>query len=135
MKKLYLSKDKKLLGLCGGIADYFNIDPVLVRTAAVCIAFAVAIIPFVIAYLIMALVFPAAPEDYTNVNTGKKIFKSTDKKIAGVCGGLAEYFNIDATLVRLIFALCVLLLGFGLTTYIICAIMFPSQPIHYTTES
>ena len=40
-------------------------------------------------------------QDITNME-GKKLYKSsTDKKIAGVCGGIAEYFNIDSTLVRL----------------------------------
>ena len=38
---------------------------------------------------------------------GKKLYKSsTDKKIAGVCGGIAEYFNIDSTLVRLAWVVC-----------------------------
>ena len=53
---------------------------------------------------------------------GKKLYKSsTDKKIAGVCGGIAEYFNIDSTLVRLAWVVFCLLGGSGVLAYIIAA--------------
>lgn len=53
----------------------------------------------------------------------KKLYKSsTDKKLAGVCGGIAEYFNIDSTLVRLGWVL------FSLLAYIIAAIIMPDRP-------
>ena len=56
----------------------------------------------------------------------KKLYKSsTDKKLAGVCGGIAEYFNIDSTLVRLGWVLFSLLGGSGLLAYIIAAIIMP----------
>ena len=59
---------------------------------------------------------------------GKKLYKSnTDKKIAGVCGGIAEYFNIDATLVRLGWVVFSLLGGSGLLAYIIAAIIMPER--------
>lgn len=59
----------------------------------------------------------------------KKIYRSTaDKKIAGVCGGLAEYFGIDATIIRLVWACCVIFAGFGLWIYIIAAIVIPENP-------
>ena len=60
---------------------------------------------------------------------GKKLYKSnTDKKLAGVCGGIAEYFNIDATLVRLGWVVFSLLGGSGLLAYIIAAIIVPENP-------
>ena len=60
---------------------------------------------------------------------GKKLYKSnTDKKTAGVCGGIAEYFNIDATLVRLGWVVFSLLGGSGLLAYIIAAIIMPERP-------
>ena len=59
----------------------------------------------------------------------KKLYKSsTDKKLAGVCGGIAEYFNIDSTLVRLGWVLFSLLGGSGLLAYIISAIIMPDRP-------
>ena len=60
----------------------------------------------------------------------KKLYKSsTDKKLAGVCGGIAEYFNIDSTLVRLGWVLFSLLGGSGLLAYIIAALIMPEQPV------
>lgn len=59
----------------------------------------------------------------------KKLFKSTtDKKICGVCGGIAEYFNIDSTLVRLIWAIVSLWFGAGILIYIIAALVMPKFP-------
>ena len=56
----------------------------------------------------------------------KKLYKSTtDKKIAGVCGGIAEYIDADVTLVRLICILLVLGCGCGLLAYIVAAIIMP----------
>ena len=58
----------------------------------------------------------------------KKLYKSsTDKKICGVCGGIAEYFDIDSTLVRL-GAVVLTLLGFsGVIAYIIAALVMPDK--------
>ena len=59
----------------------------------------------------------------------QKLYKSsTDKKLAGVCGGIAEYFNIDSTLVRLGWVLFSLLGGSGLLAYIIAALIMPDRP-------
>ena len=58
--------------------------------------------------------------------TSGRIHKSTtDKKITGVCGGIAEYLNTDSTIIRLIFALLVLGWGSGVLAYIVCALVFP----------
>jgi len=54
----------------------------------------------------------------------KKLYKSKiDKKICGVCGGLAKYFEIDSTIVRLAVALITLVWGAGLIAYIIAALV------------
>ena len=128
MKQLYISSDKKFLGLCGGVADYFGVDPTLIRIAVACLALYTAIFPALIIYVVMSFVFPQQPEGYTTVNTAKKLVKSqSNKKISGVCAGLAEYFGIDATIVRLVFALCLLFFGCGLTAYIVCLILMPRE--------
>lgn len=58
----------------------------------------------------------------------KKLYKSsTDKKIFGVCGGIAEYFDIDPTVIRLVWAISILCLGTGLLAYLIAALILPSQ--------
>lgn len=59
----------------------------------------------------------------------KKLYRVEQGKIlCGVCGGIAEYFNIDPTIVRLIFAL-VGLSGTGILAYIIAAVIMPVKPV------
>lgn len=62
----------------------------------------------------------------------KRLYKSRkDQKLCGVCGGIAEYFNIDPTIVRLIWAFVAVFGGVGLLAYIICAIVIPVEPDDY----
>ena len=59
----------------------------------------------------------------------KRLYKSnTDKMLDGVCGGIAEYFNIDSTLVRLGWVVFCALGGSGLLAYIIAALVMPDRP-------
>ena len=58
----------------------------------------------------------------------KKLYRSTQNRmIAGVCAGLAEYLNIDPTIVRVIWAL-VALSGAGILAYLVCALIIPEKP-------
>jgi phage shock protein C len=59
----------------------------------------------------------------------KRIFRSRDERmVAGVCGGIGEYFGIDPTLVRLLFV-CGTLVGFqGVLAYVILMILVPEEP-------
>jgi phage shock protein PspC (stress-responsive transcriptional regulator) len=59
----------------------------------------------------------------------KKLYKSTtDKKLCGVCGGVAEYFGIDPTLVRILWLVAVIFAGIGGLAYLILALLLPKQP-------
>ena len=59
----------------------------------------------------------------------KKLYRSTtEKKIAGVCGGFAQYFEVYPTLVRVLLILFCLLGGSGVLFYIICAVIIPEEP-------
>jgi phage shock protein C len=51
-----------------------------------------------------------------------------DRWIAGVCGGVARYFGLDSTLVRVVWALFVCLAGTGVLAYLICWIVIPNEP-------
>ena len=58
----------------------------------------------------------------------KKLYKSnTDKKLAGVCGGIAEYLGIDSTIIRLLLVLAVLFAGVGVLAYIVAALVMPDK--------
>ena len=59
----------------------------------------------------------------------KKLYRSrTDRQLAGVCGGLASYFGIDVTIVRILFVVLALAGGPGLILYIILALIVPEEP-------
>ena len=61
-------------------------------------------------------------------NMKKKLYKSKDnKKICGVCGGVAEYFEFDPTIVRLAWVLFTILGGSGIIAYIIAALVIPDK--------
>lgn len=58
----------------------------------------------------------------------KRLYRSTkDKKIAGVCSGLAKYFKVDPAIVRIIFLLAALLWGFSIVVYFACWICMPKE--------
>ena len=69
----------------------------------------------------MEIIQPDAP---------KKLKRSlTDKMIAGVCGGLAKYFEIDTTLIRLAFAFAAIFAGSGILAYLIMWIIVPKEDL------
>lgn len=58
----------------------------------------------------------------------KKIYKSNNKKLDGVCAGIAEYFDMDPTIIRLLWVLGTIFVGAGLIAYIVAAIVMPRRP-------
>jgi len=57
----------------------------------------------------------------------KKLHLSHEKKLCGVCGGIAEYFGIDPTIVRLAWAVLVFAFGTGIIAYIVAALIIPES--------
>lgn len=58
----------------------------------------------------------------------KKLYKSNNKMIDGVCAGVAEYFNIDPTVVRVVWVIFSCMGGSGILAYIIAALVMPKNP-------
>lgn len=59
----------------------------------------------------------------------KKLYKSRyDRKLLGVCGGIAEYLNVDSTWIRLAWAALVCFVGTGILAYILAALILPDNP-------
>jgi len=59
----------------------------------------------------------------------RKLYRSrSDRKLAGVCGGLAAFFSLDPTLIRVLFVILALAGGSGIVIYLAMWIMVPSQP-------
>ncbi len=58
----------------------------------------------------------------------KRLYKSRNKKLMGVCGGVAEYLGMDPTVMRIIWGLCAIFTGFAIPLYIIMAIVMDENP-------
>ena len=62
----------------------------------------------------------------------KKLYRSNvNKMVAGVCGGIAEYFDLDPTLIRLGWVVFCVLGGSGILAYLIAAIVIPQNPVQF----
>lgn len=96
-KKLYRDANNKVLGgVCSGIAAYFNIEPIIVR-----LVFIFSGIGF-FAYLLLWAFVPSSNSVQNGVR--KRLYRNPDNKIiAGVCSGIASYFNINVWIPRVIF--------------------------------
>lgn len=65
----------------------------------------------------------------------KKLYRSREnKKVGGVCGGIAEYFNLDPTLVRLGAIVLIFVWGAGILAYIVAWAIIPERPSHIDVD-
>jgi len=122
--------EAKIGGICAGLADYFEVDVVLVRTAWLVFSIVPgAIIGGVLAYFAAWLVMPARDAAADMLDRGRRLtLSASDRKIAGVCGGIAEYFGVDATAVRLLWVILSILLGAvigGVIAYLAAWLIMP----------
>jgi phage shock protein PspC (stress-responsive transcriptional regulator) len=121
-RKIYRNLDDKVIaGVASGIANYFNIDPVISRLlflASLLTGFGL------IVYIICWIGIPG--KRVGMLNSSKRLFRDGDNKIlGGVAYGIANYFSIDPAIIRIIFIVSLFLGGFGLITYILLWISIP----------
>ncbi|HLN64991.1 MAG TPA: PspC domain-containing protein [Symbiobacteriaceae bacterium] len=183
-KQLTRSRDKKLMGVAGGIAEYLDMDKTVWRALTIFIVIMAP--PMALAYIVLGLVMPdapspapvwqppapapsatvepqaaepqpaepraAEPQPGPTAHPGpdgqqngpwqqppfqserqayKPLTKSRDKWLAGVCGGIADYFNVDPVLVRALWLAAAFFFGTGLLLYVILAILLP-PPVYQT---
>src|SRR5688572_19500132 len=101
-KQLMRDERRKILGgVCSGMANYFNVDPIWIRLLFALTAFAYGVT--VLVYIVTWIIVPGSME-LDEPDTGKKMFRDPEHKvIGGVSGGIAAYFGIDLVIVRLLF--------------------------------
>ncbi|MFZ1370782.1 MAG: PspC domain-containing protein, partial [Ferruginibacter sp.] len=102
-RRLFRNENDKVLGgVCSGLANYFNIDVVIVRIIFVILLFSG--VGF-LTYIIMWIAVPSSATEQIG-GTRKKLFRDPDEKmIAGVCSGIGNYFGINAWIPRVLFLL------------------------------
>ena len=124
-RRLYRDGGNKVLGgVCSGLGNYFKIDPVIVR-----VIFIVANAVSVLAYIILWI---AIPEYKTTANTNeppvrRRLYRDGDRRVlGGICSGMAAYFNMDISMMRVIFFLMFFVIGpFNILLYLILWIVVP----------
>jgi phage shock protein PspC (stress-responsive transcriptional regulator) len=123
-KQLLRDQKRKILGgVCAGLGNYFNIDPVWIRLIFAALLFAYGLTFLV--YVVMWIVVPGS-YDLEEPEVGKKMFRDPERKvIGGVSGGVAAYLGIDIILVRVLFILLIFAGGLGFFLYIILWISVP----------
>lgn len=94
-------KEKVIGGVCGGLSNYFNIDPTIIRIALALITLAWG--AGIIVYLLLWAILPQAEEEPNTLR--RRLYRNPKQKVVGgVCSGIAAYANIDPIIPRVIFA-------------------------------
>lgn len=121
--------NQSLGGVCAGIARYFQLDATFVR-----ILFVLALVLFgsgVLLYIILWIVIPEATNEERNYfapgfSSDRRLFRDPEHKaIGGVCSGIAAYFSLEITWIRIAFVLSFFIFGSGFLLYLVLWIVIP----------
>jgi phage shock protein PspC (stress-responsive transcriptional regulator) len=117
--------DRKLGGVCAGLAEYLDMDVAIVRvlTAISVIFYGIGFFAYLVAWMVIPegdlAASPAPPPS-------RRLHRSlTDRRIGGVCGGVAEFLEADPTIIRLIWALSFFVFGAGGILYLLLWFVLP----------
>ena len=132
--------NRQIAGVCGGLGEFFGVDPVLVRIVWITLTIVPGAFLFgIVAYVVAWLLIPDA-SGATTIDAGlasawrsRRLRRSaTDARIAGVCGGIAEYFSVDPTAVRMLWVVLSIFPGAvicGVIAYLVAWIVMPAGPL------
>ena len=102
---------KIFLGICGGLAQYLEIDSTFIRFLAVILLIFTGFLPLIAVYLVAALIIPVEPNGAPRTEYRHLFRSKSNRKIAGICGGLGILLNVDPTTIRLVAVFLCLLTG------------------------
>jgi len=125
LQKLHrLVEEKKIAGICAGLGEYFDLDPVFFR-----LFFLVSLLfggLGAVAYLILWILVPEKTGAQSEPRLVRRLqLSNSDRKIAGVCGGLGEYFELDPVLFRAAFVVLAFAGGLGILLYLALWLVVP----------
>ncbi len=131
--------NRKIAGVCGGLAEYFGVDGTVIRVLWVTLVivppvFGVSVVAYLAAWLLMP-----GEKAHGSVDLGRSLTQSaTNRKIGGVCGGLGEYFGVDPTAIRLLWVVLSIVPGVivgGIAAYLLAWLVMPASPEENTNAS
>ena len=128
------SSSGRLGGVCAGLAEYLDTDVTLVRLLALVLAvfpggFVGGFLGYLAAWILMPDVEGPAPSGAHRLTRA-----IADRRLGGVCGGLAGYFNIDATVVRVAWAVLTIVPGgvvLGVFAYLVAWFIMPLEDVSH----
>jgi phage shock protein PspC (stress-responsive transcriptional regulator) len=131
------SSTGRVAGVCAGIAEYLDTDVALVRLAWIVLSIVPGgLVGGVLAYAAAWVIVPDMNEPAAlGRGPGRLTRSATERTIAGVCGGLAEYFGLDVTVVRLAWAVLTVVPGcivLGVVAYVVAWLVMPLQAVSQT---
>jgi len=132
------NSERVLAGVCGGFAEYFGLEVTLIRIIWVLTVLLAG--TGILAYIICWIVIPLGGT-VSAVHAGqRRLMRSySDRKLGGVCGGLAEYLNTDPTVVRLLWVVLGIVPGAfigGIIAYLVAWMVIPQrQPEAYPNRA
>jgi phage shock protein PspC (stress-responsive transcriptional regulator) len=125
MKRLHRStEDRKIAGVCAGLGEYFELDPVFFRL------FFLFSMLFgglgLIGYVMLWILMPPRASDQARARPGRQLrLSARESMIAGVCAGLGEYFELDPILFRAAFLVLAFVGGLGILLYVVLWLLIP----------
>lgn len=124
--------DRMVGGVCSGIGDLIDIDPVWIRLIFGLLTIFTSLW-FLLVYFVLAIILPI--DDVSQVGNYKKLYRVKDKNLlGGVCKGLEDYLKIDVVIIRAGFILGTILAGIGPLAYIILWIITPKVDLVVATN-
>ncbi|MCJ8164904.1 PspC domain-containing protein [Pontibacter sp. E15-1] len=130
-RRLFRDVNRKVVaGVSAGLANYLNVDPLWIRlffVLFVLLGIISAGISAAMGVVLYVVLWIAMPENAQLPETNaKKLFRDPeDKKLAGVASGIAKYFGVDVSVVRILFLVSIFLGGFGVIAYIVLWVSMP----------
>ena len=119
--------ERKIAGVCAGLGDYFEIDPIVFRLFFLFSVFFGGL--GILVYVVMWILVPLQQTAPGQIRAGNRLHLSnTNRMLAGVCGGLGEHAQLDPVLIRVAFVLLAFACGFGLLIYLALWLVLPRPP-------
>jgi phage shock protein C len=119
------TRGRWIAGVCAGLAGRQGWDPALVRLGVAALTLATGIVPGVVTYVVAWMIVPAAPGEMLRPPALHR--SSADRRIGGICGGLAESQGLDPALLRVLAVFITLVTAIlpGVLTYLVAWILLP----------
>ena len=123
-KQLLRDQKRKIIGgVCAGLGNYFNVDPLWIRLIFALLTVAWGLTFFI--YIVMWIIVPGS-YDLDEPIVGKKMYRDPERKvIGGVAAGVGAYLGLDVVATRILFILLALPGGFGILIYIVLWVILP----------